>query len=827
MKKHFSCWMRMVSACVVGCMTVVSMHAVPAYPGWQTKTQPDGSKIEVRQIGDEFYHYWETRDGKIALQQSDGMFVKTAKSVPTKEEIRLRRAEAMTRHELPNVGSGIKKAVSGSTDLPPRGVVILVSYSDSSMQKQNTHEVFDNLCNATNCTTNVYNSKNYGSAAQFYADQSQGAYRPQFDVIGPVTLPHELAYYGEEGEIGGSEQHDMYIADFVIDAVLAADSIGCDFSQYDSNNDGLVDFVYFIFAGRGQAYGGGSETIWPHNWSLVGGLYYGFTHGTSGYYYTRDSVNLLELDGKIINKYACSSELDGYDELGGIGTLCHEFGHVMGLMDLYDIEYGEVYNRGLTPNGWNIMDGGSYNGNMHCPPNYDPWQKYFFGWVIPENLGEEASNNVLHPNGTDEYNNYQVNYFGTQRGALTSGLNYYLEYRQQKGWDEFVPAEGLVVWRVDYDQQVWDKNAPNASSTPDAPRHTYVSIGEGDWDDVIGKPVTDVIEKDGVVHFKYKGGIDGAYPETPAPIWDGWVYFDDGQPVGHYNFLPEVPYFWGIKLPAGTLVHNMLTKISVYETTAENTQPITIDIYSGGTKPLPENKIYTETVDPAGEDGFHEITLAHPVLFNQHKNLWIILSEGSDVHPAMYCAKNDDSYGCWRSKDGYIWYDDLTSLLPGTFMLRALIEPDPNPAIVTKEVKLVPNLWAIDDAAFAAWVWNNADIPGEWAVFEGKSDTLTALVNEKATDILFFRFDPSKGLKWSAEWNRTKDEKIDWESGVYTITAWGEDGVSEGTWEPNSEGLEDMTSPTKANKILLNGQLYILRDKKVYTVFGQQADFGR
>ena len=52
--------------------SISSLFAVPAYPGWLTKTQPDGSTITVRLVGDEFFSYWETEDGKLALEQPDG-----------------------------------------------------------------------------------------------------------------------------------------------------------------------------------------------------------------------------------------------------------------------------------------------------------------------------------------------------------------------------------------------------------------------------------------------------------------------------------------------------------------------------------------------------------------------------------------------------------------------------------------------------------------------------------------------------------------------------------------------------------------------------------
>ena len=85
------------------------------------------------------------------------------------------------------------------------------------------------------------------------------------------------------------------------------------------------------------------------------------------------------VDGKMINTYACSNELMG-SSLSGIGTLCHEFGHVMGMPDFYDTQYGTNYNNCLTPNDWDVMDGGAYNGDGHCPPNYSPWEKEQIGY---------------------------------------------------------------------------------------------------------------------------------------------------------------------------------------------------------------------------------------------------------------------------------------------------------------------------------------------------------------------------------------------------------------------------------------------------------------
>lgn len=498
--------MRKVLTGIATIILSVNLWAVPAYRGWQTRTQPDGTTIEVQQFGDEFYHYMVNRDGMQVKQNAAGMY-EVVGEAPSPEVATARRAQAKARR-MRKVGTTPNKA--------PRGVVILANFKDKQMQSSHTQAVFDELCNSTNCTVNTYDNVRYGSAAQYFADQSNGAYRPQFDVYGPVTLSRNYAYYGEDGS---EEGDDRYATTAVVEACLLANAqySDLDFTNYDSNNDGKVDFVYVIYAGKGQADGGDANTIWPHNWEVESAIYYGNCT------YTKEQA---KVDGKYLNNYACSAELSG-SNLSGIGTLCHEFGHVMGLPDFYDTNYGTNYKNDLTPNEWDIMDGGSYNGGGHCPPNYDPWEKYFFGWVTPVNPGSEGTNCTLNANGTADYNIYQINSSGNLQTATTGGLNYYVENRQQSGWDKFIPAHGMVIWKCNYSSSDWSSNTPN--NTANAPKFTIVcssgtrigsSNGSGNvfggsnssansWSGVSGKPLTEIKETNKVITFKYMGGAAG------------------------------------------------------------------------------------------------------------------------------------------------------------------------------------------------------------------------------------------------------------------------------------------------------------------------------
>lgn len=100
-----------------------------------------------------------------------------------------------------------------------------------------------------------------GSARDYFIDQSSGVFTPEFDVVGPIKLSHNMNYYGANNHAG----QDAHPAKMIKEACeLAAGDFNVDFSKYDYDNDGFVDFVYVIYASYAESYGASSNTIWPH-----------------------------------------------------------------------------------------------------------------------------------------------------------------------------------------------------------------------------------------------------------------------------------------------------------------------------------------------------------------------------------------------------------------------------------------------------------------------------------------------------------------------------------------------------------------------------------
>ena len=497
--------MNKIFSLLVALLAIASTYAVPARPGWQTKTQPDGTVMKLRLVGDENYHYWINESGDVVRENAEGYWM------PVGEKVIRRLGNRASRR----VGVMAKVPSTGSL----KGLVILVNFQDLSILSDNKQSEFNDLMNGDNYT---YNGAT-GSVRKYFIDQSNGKYTPKFDVVGPVTLPNNMSYYGGNDYDG----YDKKPGDMIVEACSIANALDTvDFTQYDNDNDGSVDFVYVIYAGKGEADGGTENTIWPHAWTLSD---------------ARIDRNKRTFDGVVVDSYACSGELDGVsNKRTGIGTITHEFSHVIGLPDLYDTA---TDNNLSTPGEWHVMDYGPYNNDGKTPPNYTIYDKYYLGWETPTNLGNTAQ--VLTMEAGE---GYQLASSNSLLDATSTNTVYYIENRQKSGWDAHLPGHGLLVWKIQYDEEKWYNNTLNNSS----PLRYALLTAAGDennigstkdpfpgtgnittWTELSGKPLKDITEKNGVITLTY---IDKPSTEEPTDPDDGG---DDVTPDDGGNTTPD------------------------------------------------------------------------------------------------------------------------------------------------------------------------------------------------------------------------------------------------------------------------------------------------
>ena len=508
--------MKKLAALVAAATIAVAAFAIPARPGWHLYATTNGNSIALQLQGDEYAHWLEDEQGGIYRLNSEGFAVPDTE---TRADKLIKRKNAPMFRS--NNARRARRDVGTTPNLAPKGIVILANFTDATFQSSNTTAQMDSMMNGLNYSF----GGTHASAREYFKAQSKGAYVPDFDVFGPVTVNRNYAYYGQND----ADDNDMYPGDLIVEACKKADQLyDINWNDYNNDGDSYVDFVYVIYAGKGEADGGAASTIWPHNWDIQSAIYYGNCTYTS---------EQTQVDGLYINNYACSGELNGDSgKRNSIGTICHEFGHVLGLPDFYDTDYGTNYDDEKTPNDWDIMDGGSYNGEDSwgnnyagtCPPNYSAWEKYFFGWVTPVNPGTTGADITLYASEEQDYNVYQINSSGTLKGAVVNGLSYYIENRQQTGWDAYLPGHGMLVWKVNFNATYWSSNEPNLSSHGN-PNYTLDDadgdgkIGEAadpypgtgnkrSWNRLSGKALTNITESQGVITCLFAGGASSTTP---------------------------------------------------------------------------------------------------------------------------------------------------------------------------------------------------------------------------------------------------------------------------------------------------------------------------
>lgn len=491
---------------------VQATFAIPAYPKPLKVKQADGSWITIQMHGDEHGHYVMTSDGiplvfnaqlrnyeyadwKNGEVQASGIkateasdrsaqvkkFIESQDKSAILESFKRARLQQLQQVFSARRNASLKNGINSASPLsavsslvsrsssnpqeeklnnfPTTGevhsLVILVQFADTKFSTvgSDAHQFFNSMLNEPGFT---YSNGANGSARDFYVNSSNGKFQPQFDVIGPVTLPKKYSYYGANK--GSSTDNPVALEEFVREACTLADPL-VDFSQYDHNQDGFIDNIYFFYAGKGEADSGDGNAIWPHS------AYYADIAKEAGV--TQKS---LKLDGIEVGNYTCSNEINGTiitPQPAGIGTFVHEFGHVLGLADHYDIYYGMAT---FTPGSFDTMDRASYNNNGNTPAAFSAYERACLGWLDLTVLKNGVDTLNVLPDLNDSNKAYMVPVGGTNDQEY-----FIMENRQQKGWDAFIPGHGMLLWHIDYDAKAWEKNELNITGT-----HQRVDIVEAD-----------------------------------------------------------------------------------------------------------------------------------------------------------------------------------------------------------------------------------------------------------------------------------------------------------------------------------------------------------
>lgn len=431
------------------CQGVTTAHYPVIYE------QPDGSTLWVQGIGTGYLHYMQTTDqytliagGSGQLEYADlgpdGNLVSTGIKANDPQERSNEEIQLLSRLKPNTFDSksvrdhkrllAMEQELRGGmrAEFPSTGtrkvLLLLIEYPD--LPSTHTLDEFDDLMNESN-----YNST--GSFRDFYLNSSFSQLTLNTDVFGWYTSANNSSYYADDnGRIRARELGR--------EAIDAAEAAGVDFSQYDNDGDGNLDGIIFVHAGPGAEEGSITNLyIWSHRSRL----------SPDGYDVTYDGTHI---DDYMFNPERRNSNT----RMVGIGIFCHEFGHGLGLPDLYDTDDSNGDSEGIG--WWGLMGSGNWAGGEDLPTNFGAWERIELGWQSATDITGDVDGFQLSP--ASEVNNevYRLN--------TADPLEYFLlENRQNVGIDVSVPGHGLIIWHID------DNLSTNSDET-----HKWVDVEEAE-----------------------------------------------------------------------------------------------------------------------------------------------------------------------------------------------------------------------------------------------------------------------------------------------------------------------------------------------------------
>ena len=501
--------------------------AAPAWPFPFQVKQPDGTMLTIQLHGDEHFNWISTATDDVLLVSKgnayyvaevndDGTLTATAllaHDALQRTADELTAIERQTPRRVQFVRQGDKHItlarrapqVTNTKYFPhtgtPRVLVILAAYADFSFTLEDPIASFDQCLNGTSPMQNLGHGENRVncSVAEYFTTVSRKDYIPQFDIVGPVTLPEDMAVYG----------NDNNLTKLCKDACqqLIANQPDFDFTPYDNDGDGSVDMVYIVHAGYGENMGGPKETMWARCGTINVEITSNVKVAISGCH--------SEL---AFNEATTEKSFGGIPQINGTGVLIHEFSHGMGLPDIYSTTSAAQQTSNQSMQRLDVMDVGCYGGNSWEPAAYTAWEQEAMGWLTIVPLDEARTGISLTPiieGGTaykiqnpDKENEYIV-----------------LENIQKRGINKSSYGHGLLAYHIDYPYSTVNMN--------DAPNN------------IIGHPRVAAIPSGGLLISSYQANSEGPYTQeefkasnaaTPFPGTKDVTTLTDDQELTNFCF---------------------------------------------------------------------------------------------------------------------------------------------------------------------------------------------------------------------------------------------------------------------------------------------------
>lgn len=408
--------------------------------------------------------------------------------------------------------------------------VVLVNFQDAKFKINKPKKAFEQLFNSdTQADLGNGNYLNCGSVAKYFRDMSGGTFTPNFKVYDPVTLDKPETYYGGKNEDNNKDENPWQL---VKDALkLVEDQVtGDDIKSFCSDGK-TIDCAYIVYAGLGQNDGGDGTTVWA-NCSTTDGA---------------------TLGGKEVRWYTMSGELSPVKikngtipVVNGLGVICHEFSHSLGLPDMYPTEKS-AYLDNQEMEYWDLMDGGEYTHAGFCPTAYTAFEKEQMGWQVDiKTLDSDAS--VTMTKSTER---------GGKAYKIVNPQNdkeyLMLEYIQLEGWNQYLFGNGLLVYHVCLPSETLYSgtrlnNAPGYPGMAVVPADgaclsSYIKANENDYinshkGDLFGQNVTELSDTNKQPNFCWYNAAKTEKLNTNKAIKN--VKYDNDNGVLTFDYVNDV-----------------------------------------------------------------------------------------------------------------------------------------------------------------------------------------------------------------------------------------------------------------------------------------------